>query len=207
MYLETPKLYLASKSPRRHEILKGLRINFQYIESPYEERISDVALLAPEKKSAKLASLKAMYAANSVDNGLVIGADTIVVDGEEILGKPKDRADAKRMLQELSGKKHRVISGIAVVDGKNNKIYTHSEITYVYFRDLSERDIETYLNTDEPYDKAGAYGIQGHAGLFVEKIEGCYFNVVGFPVVAFRNIIKEAGYDIIDFMNLEGKNK
>ncbi len=200
-----PKLYLASKSPRRHEILHGLHVPFKYIESPYEEKISDVENLVPEEKSAKLASLKAMYASHSLESGLVIGADTIVVDGSEILGKPKDRNDAKRMLKELSGKKHRVISGIALVDVQQQKIYSHSEITYVYFRKLTEKDIETYLDTKEPYDKAGAYGIQGHAALFVEKIEGCYFNVVGFPVVAFDNIMKEAGYDLIDFMKLEEK--
>ena len=205
MTVALPKIYLASKSPRRHEILHGLHIPFEYIESPYEEKISDVADLVPEEKSAKLASLKAMYAANAMESGLIIGADTIVVDGSEILGKPKDRADAKRMLAELSGKKHRVITGLSLVDAGQNKTYSHSEITYVYFRELSEKDIETYLDTDEPYDKAGAYGIQGHAGLFVEKIEGCYFNVVGFPVVAFNNIMKAAGYDLVDFMKLGDK--
>ncbi len=205
MTVALPKIYLASKSPRRHEILHGLHIPFEYIESPYEEKISDVADLVPEEKSAKLASLKAMYAANAMESGLIIGADTIVVDGSEILGKPKDRADAKRMLTELSGKRHRVITGLSLVDAGQNKTYSHSEITYVYFRELSEKDIETYLDTDEPYDKAGAYGIQGHAGLFVEKIEGCYFNVVGFPVVAFNNIMKAAGYDLVDFMKLGDK--
>lgn len=205
MTVALPKIYLASKSPRRHEILHGLHIPFEYIESPYEEKISDVADLVPEEKSAKLASLKAMYAANAMESGLIIGADTIVVDGSEILGKPKDRADAKRMLTELSGKRHRVITGLSLVDAGQNKTYSHSEITYVYFRELSEKDIETYLDTDEPYDKAGAYGIQGHAGLFVEKIEGCYFNVVGFPVVAFNNIMKAAGYDLVDFMILGDK--
>ena len=109
------------------------------------------------------------------------------------------------MLTELSGKRHRVITGLSLVDAGQNKTYSHSEITYVYFRELSEKDIETYLDTDEPYDKAGAYGIQGHAGLFVEKIEGCYFNVVGFPVVAFNNIMKAAGYDLVDFMKLGDK--
>lgn len=205
MTVALPKIYLASKSPRRHEILHGLHIPFEYIESPYEEKISDVADLVPEEKSAKLASLKAMYAANAMESGLIIGADTIVVDGSEILGKPKDRADAKRMLTELSGKRHRVITGLSLVDAGQNKTYSHSEITYVYFRELSVKDIETYLDTDEPYDKAGAYGIQGHAGLFVEKIEGCYFNVVGFPVVAFNNIMKAAGYDLVDFMKLGDK--
>lgn len=200
-----PKIYLASKSPRRHEILKGLHVPFDYIESPYEEKISDVADLKPEEKSAKLASLKAIYASNLLEEGLIIGADTIVVYGDKILGKPKDRAEARRMLEELSGNKHRVISGIALVDAGKQKIYTHSEITYVYFRELSARDIEIYLNTGEPFDKAGAYGIQGHAGIFVERIEGCYFNVVGFPVVAFNNIMKVAGYDLVDFMKLEVK--
>ena len=201
-----PKLYLASKSPRRHEILHGLHVPFEYIESPYEEKIADVADLAPEEKSAKLASLKAMYAAGGLESGLVIGADTIVVNGSEILGKPKNREDAGKMLKELSGKKHRVITGLSLVDVSKNKTYSHSEITFVFFRELTEKDIETYLDTDEPYDKAGAYGIQGHAGLFVEKIEGCYFNVVGFPVVAFNNIMKVAGYDLADFMKT-GKEK
>lgn len=205
MSILLPKIYLASKSPRRHEILHGLHIPFEYIESPYEEKITDVADLVPEEKSAKLAGLKAMYAATTLDSGLVVGADTIVVDGSEILGKPKDREDAKRMLSELSGKRHRVITGISIVDAGKNATYSHSEITYVYFRELSPKDIETYLNTDEPYDKAGAYGIQGHAGLFVEKIEGCYFNVVGFPVVAFSNLMKVAGYDLLDYMNIGGR--
>ena len=97
------KIYLASKSPRRHEILHGLNVPFEYIKSPYEENIEDVANLAPEEKSAKLACLKAMYAAKTLKSGLVIGADTIVVDGNNILGKPKNREDAKRMLTELSG--------------------------------------------------------------------------------------------------------
>ncbi len=206
MTVALPKLYLASKSPRRHEILHGLHIPFEYIESPYEEKISDVENLIPEEKSAKLASLKAINASYSLDSGLVIGADTIVVDESKILGKPIDRADAERMLKELSGKRHRVISGIALVDVSNKNVYTHSEITYVYFRKLSDKDINTYLDTNEPYDKAGAYGIQGLASLFVEKIEGCYFNVVGFPVVAFNNIMLEAGYNLVDFMNLKGNN-
>lgn len=202
-----PQIYLASKSPRRHEILHGLNIPFQYIESPYEEKISDVANLAPAEKSPRLACLKALHAAAKLNSGLVIGADTIVVDGDEILGKPKNREDAERMLRSLSGKKHQVISGIAIVNAETKKTYSHAEITDVYFRHLTDKDIETYLNTDEPYDKAGAYGIQGHASLFVERIEGCYFNVVGFPVVAFNMLMKIAGYDLVDFMTTDSENK
>ncbi|HNX77934.1 MAG TPA: Maf family protein [Candidatus Rifleibacterium sp.] len=195
-----PPLYLASKSPRRQEILTGLKIPFKILDSPYEEKFSDVAELEPEEQASKLAGLKAFHAAGSLSSGLVIGADTIVVQGNSILGKPRDRRDAEQMLAALSGRRHRVITGIALVDVDGFRTYSHAEVTSVYFRELSPKDIKTYLDTDEPYDKAGAYGIQGHAGLFVEKIEGCYFNVVGFPVVAFEKMMQMAGYDLVDFM-------
>lgn len=198
--MNLPQLYLASKSPRRQEILTGLKIPFKLIDSPYEEKFSDVADLEPEEQAAKLAGMKAFHASSSLRSGLVIGADTIVVQGSSILGKPKDRRDAEAMLNALSGRRHRVVTGLALVDAEGFRTYSHAEVTYVYFRELSPKDIKTYLDTDEPYDKAGAYGIQGHAGLFVEKIEGCYFNVVGFPVVAFEKMMQIAGYDLVDFM-------
>lgn len=198
--MNLPQLYLASKSPRRQEILAGLKIPFKLIDSPYEEKFSDVADLEPEEQAAKLAGLKAFHASSTLNKGLVIGADTIVVQGNSILGKPADRVEAERMLNALSGRRHRVVTGLALVDAEGLRTYSHAEVTYVYFRELSAKDIKTYLDTDEPYDKAGAYGIQGHAGLFVEKIEGCYFNVVGFPVVAFEKMMQMAGYDLIDFM-------
>lgn len=198
--MNLPQLYLASKSPRRQEILTGLKIPFKLIDSPYEEKLSDVADLEPEEQAAKLAGMKAFHASNSLRSGLVIGADTIVVQGSSILGKPKDRHDAETMLNSLSGRRHRVITGLALVDAEGFRTYSHAEVTYVYFRQLSPKDIKSYLDTDEPYDKAGAYGIQGRAGLFVEKIEGCYFNVVGFPVVAFEKMLQIAGFDLIDFM-------
>lgn len=200
MSQELPKIYLASKSPRRQEILAGLKIPFSIINSPYEEKFSDVADLEPEEQAAKLACLKAFHASSALHDGLVVGADTIVVLGNTILGKPKGREEAESMLTSLSGRRHRVITGISLVDARGLRTFSHAEVTYVYFRELTAKDIKTYLDTDEPYDKAGAYGIQGHAALFVERIEGCYFNVVGFPVVAFRGLVKLAGYDIIDFM-------
>lgn len=195
-----PKLYLASKSPRRREILQELKIPFSLIDSPYEEKFEDVMDLSPEQQAAKLAGFKAFHAASALSEGIVIGADTIVVQGDAILGKPADRKDAESMLYSLSGKRHRVVTGLAVVDVKGLRTLSHAEVTRVFFRDLSRRDVEFYLNTDEPYDKAGAYGIQGHAALFVEKLEGCYFNVVGFPVVAFRNLMLQLGHDLNDYI-------
>ncbi len=195
-----PRLYLASKSPRRQEILAGLKIPFELIESPYEEKFSDVCDLSPEQQAIKLASLKAFHASSSLGKGIVIGADTIVVQGDAILGKPADRKDAVEMLSSLSGRRHRVITGLAAVDAEGLRTFSCAEITSVFFRELSKKDVDKYLDTAEPYDKAGAYGIQGHAALFVERIEGCYFNVVGFPVVAFRELIGKAGYDIIDYI-------
>lgn len=203
MNARLPQIYLASKSPRRREILSELKIPFELIDSPYQEKLEDVMDLSPKQQAAKLAGLKAFQAAAPLSEGIVVGADTIVVHGETILGKPADRQDAASMLYSLSGKSHQVITGIAVVDVNGLRTLTHAEVTRVFFRKLTSSEIEFYLNTDEPYDKAGAYGIQGHAALFVERLEGCYFNVVGFPVVAFRNLMLQLGYDLIDYIRME----
>ena len=200
-----PKLYLASKSPRRKEILSGLNIPFEQINSSYEEKLDDVLDLAPEQMAAKLAGFKAFHAASELDSGIVIGADTIVVKGDVVLGKPKSVDEAREMLYSLSGKKHRVITGISVVYVEELRTLTHSEVTNVFFRNLDKKDVEQYISTGEPMDKAGAYGIQGYSSLFVERVEGCYFNVVGFPVVAFRNLMLNLGFNLVDYMNLEEK--
>lgn len=200
MSLKLPTLHLASKSPRRQEILAGLKVPFTLIDSPYEEKLSDVCELAPEQQATKLAGLKAFHASGTLRSGIVIGADTIVVQGDAILGKPRDRQDASQMLHSLSGRRHRVITGLAAVDAESLRTVSCAEVTQVFFRELSKKDVDTYLDTVEPYDKAGAYGIQGFAAMFVEKIDGCYFNVVGFPVVAFRGLMQQLGYDILDFI-------
>lgn len=198
--MHTPQLYLASKSPRRSELLYNLSIPFKLVESPYKERLEDVLHLSPEDKAAKLAGLKAFHAAGLLSKGVVIGADTIVVQGDNILGKPQDRQSAAAMLHSLSGRHHLVITGIAVVDVEGLRTFSHAETTKVFFRELSEKEVIQYLDTEEPYDKAGAYGIQGRASLFAEKIEGCYFNVVGFPIVAFRNLLKQLDIVIEDYI-------
>lgn len=195
-----PPFYLASKSPRRREILAGLGIDFAMIDSPYEEKNSDIADLTPEQAAAKLAGLKAFHASGALRKGIVIGADTIVVQGDSILGKPRDRDHAAEMLFSLSKRRHRVITGVSVVDAEGFRTFSCAEVTHVFFRELSRKDVDMYLDTSEPYDKAGAYGIQGHAALFVERVEGCYFNVVGFPIVAFRGLLQQLGYDILDFI-------
>ncbi len=200
MSLKLPKIYLASKSPRRREILTSLNIPFECIDSPYKEKESDGEGLAAEDFASRFACLKALAAAKNYKTGLVVGADTIVVQDGKILGKPKDREDAKTILKNLSGRNHKVITGLAIVNAETQKSFSHNEITKVYFKKLSELDLEVYLNTKEPYDKAGAYGIQGHAGLFVEKIEGCYFNVVGFPVAVFNKMLKLMGYDLNHYL-------
>lgn len=200
--LNLPPLFLASKSPRRQSILTSLGLAVKVISSPYNENASDVAGLTAEETAEKLARLKAEYAAKTLSEGIVIGADTVVAYDDIILGKPKNRKNAENMLKALSGRRHRVISGLALINAKTGKTTSCAETTHVYFRKLSQKDIDTYLDTDEPYDKAGAYGIQGFAALFAERIEGSYFNVVGFPVVAFRGLMLQQGHDIVDFIRL-----
>lgn len=193
-------LLLASQSPRRRAILEELGVRFEVVSSPYQEGSDDLSELSAADQAAKLASLKAFFAAQQLNDALVIGADTIVVLGNRIMGKPRDRADAREMLSDLAGKTHKVITGVAVVDTAGLQTVSHAEITRVVFRPLSMREIDGYLDLDEPYDKAGAYAIQGHAALFIERIEGCYYNVVGLPVVALDRILGSIGTSLFDFI-------
>jgi septum formation protein len=201
---ELPKLYLASQSPRRREILGDLGVPFEVISSPYHEKDEDIADMEPTDAAAKLASLKAFHAAKNLVEGIVIGADTIVVVEKKILGKPRDKDAAREMLELLSGKVHKVITGVALVDVQGLITLSHAEVTKVHFRRLDEREIRLYINTPEPYDKAGAYAIQGFASIFIERIEGCYYNVVGFPVVGFAGLLQQLDLSMIDFM-LKGR--
>lgn len=175
---------LASASPRRREILSNIGLDFSVITADTDESsdISDPARLAEElavRKGRAVADKLSALGELSEDD-IIISADTIVVCDGEILGKPTSRADARKMLQMLSGHAHTVISGVALtVCGKS--FSAHSS-TKVCFDDISAEDIERYLDTDEPYDKAGAYGIQGTASVWINRIDGCYFGVVGLPV-------------------------
>ena len=141
--------------------------------------------LSPEEVVAELAQRKAEDVAAGNPNSIVIGADTIVVCNGQILGKPADRQDARGTLEALSGRSHQVMTALTLVWKDRNRSESAIERTAVIFRQLSEPELDRYLDSDEPYDKAGAYGIQGRAALFTEKIDGCFYNVVGFPVTRF----------------------
>jgi septum formation protein len=181
------KLILASGSPRRKELLKKLQIPFQIITSNTDETIS--AHLSPEEAVVELASRKAMTVYNQYQDSAVIGADTIVALDGEILGKPKNREHAKTMLSKLSGRTHEVFTGVAVIN--NGQTSTFYEKTDVAFWELSENDVEHYLDSGEPFDKAGAYGIQGFGALFVKRINGDYYSVVGLPVSRLARLLRD----------------
>ena len=173
------KLVLASKSPRRSEILKNAGYDFEIRVADADETIPDGT--KPEDAVVFLAARKAM-AVNRADDETVLGADTIVVLDDKILGKPEDREDAYNMLKSLSGRVHSVFTGVCIIE--NGKSMTFAEETQVEFLPLSDEDIYKYIDTNDCYDKAGAYGIQGYASKFIRRISGDYFNVVGLPISA-----------------------
>ncbi|MGN1329661.1 MAG: Maf family protein [Eubacterium sp.] len=169
-------IILASKSPRRKELLSIITEDFVIKTANVDETLPES--ISPDKAVEYLSKIKAEPFKNKKDT--VIGADTVVAIDGKILGKPKDKADAFSMLRILSGKEHSVFTGVTVI--KNNKSKTFSVETRVKFFELTDEEINTYISTGEPFDKAGAYGIQGKGSLLVEKIDGDYFNVVGLPV-------------------------
>ncbi len=180
------RIVLASGSPRRKELLREIFSEFEVIPSDVEEIVPDN--IETDKTAEFLANLKAKHIAKQYTDSLVIGADTIVVCENEIMGKPKDLDDSRRMLRKLSGKPHYVITGVAVyLNGK--KYCSFSESTEVFFNEMTDSDIEEYVLSGEPADKAGSYAIQGAGGKFIEKISGDYNNVVGLPVKHLAEII------------------
>lgn len=188
------RIILASNSPRRREILAQLGIQFEIIPSKFEENASN---MNPEDMVMYLAEEKAMSVAKNIkEEAFIIGADTIVYQ-KEVMGKPKDNEDAARMLKNLSGVFHTVITGISVVHTPSLKKVTDYEKTLVKFKNISDDEIQAYVKSGEPMDKAGAYAIQGIGSLLVEKIEGCYFNVVGLPVYRLSKILDSFEYKIL----------
>jgi septum formation protein len=181
------KLVLASKSPRRSEIRKNAGYEFTVRVADADETIPEGT--KPEDAVVFLAARKAM-AVERADDETVLGADTIVVLDNKILGKPKDREDAFNMLKNLSGRVHSVFTGVCIIE--NGKSMTFSEETQVEFLPLTDHEIYDYIDTNDCYDKAGAYGIQGYASKFVRRINGDYFNVVGLPISAiFEKFFKK----------------
>lgn len=190
-------IILASGSPRRREILTNIGLDFRVVKSGADESMEEG--IPPGFAAERLSLLKAAEVAErSGENALVIGADTMVAIDGEILGKPSDDADARRMLALLSGRRHSVFTGVSVLRTFDAKSVTFYEETEVYVKKLSEAEIEWYTATGEPRDKAGAYGIQGKGALFIEKINGDYFNVVGLPAARLMNtLINEFEFKLI----------
>ena len=176
-----PEIILASASPRRSEILSNLNISFRTIVSSVDE--SQFFSDHPIELVKKLAYAKAEAVLSAAGNGsVIIGADTVVVHGGHILGKPTDEAEAFRFLKQLSSNTHYVYTGIAMIELSGKKNYLGYSSTKVTMRHLSDNEILSYIKTGEPMDKAGAYGIQGYGAALIEGIEGDYYNVVGLPV-------------------------
>jgi len=192
-----PLLVLASASPRRAELLARLGIPFSAFPVEADERLKPGQ--APAAQARRLALEKASAAARKLSfagpqAGWVLGADTLVWLAGRVLGKPRHPAEAEAMLRRLSGRSHQVVTGLALVPLKaGRKPLALAETTRVFFRRLREGEIKDYVRSGEPMDKAGAYGIQGGAGAFVRRIEGCYFNVMGLPLARTAELLERAG--------------
>lgn len=188
------KIVLASSSPRRKQLLKQMGLKFDIITSNIEENIPQG--LEIERIPEELAYNKAIDVASRVKQpAIIIGADTVVIkDG--ILGKPKDKEEARQMLYRLQGQTHRVITGLALVNQQTGEVQKGYEKTLVEMAPLTIREIEYYVKTGEPMDKAGGYGIQGLAGIFISGIQGCYFNVMGLPIHRLWNMLKNFGINV-----------
>lgn len=185
------KIVLASASPRRRELLQNMGLDFEIITSDGAEQVFENEL--PQDTVKRLSSEKALNVAKRApyDDCIVIGADTVVAIDGKILGKPVDEGDAKRMLTLLSGRTHKVYTGVSVIETTSGERVSDYVETEVKFVNLTERQIEKYVSSGEPMDKAGAYGIQDLGAMLVEKINGDYFNVVGLPVSRLAGILRE----------------
>ena len=187
------KLILASASPRRAEILRDAGIPFTQLSSAVDETLFPEE--SPQDHVQRLASAKAeLVAARAVGPAIIIAADTVVTLEGHIFGKPRSSDDARHMLEKLSGRTHSVVTGVTLIRLPDAERITFVESTLVHFATISAEEISRYLATNEPYDKAGAYAIQGRAGRYISRIEGCYFNVVGLPLARLQHALNELGW-------------
>lgn len=190
------RLILASNSPRRAEILRHAGFTFDVKPSRADEsrRPRESARSYVRRIAFAKARIAAVHAKQRNENAIVIGADTVVVAQGKILGKPSDVKEARRMLRLLNGRTHQVLTGVSIIAVPSGAEHHHVEATRVRFRKLTNAEIEDYIATGEPFDKAGAYAIQGIAGRFVARIDGCYFNVMGLPLSSVWWMLRAAGW-------------
>lgn len=179
-------LILASGSPRRREILDTMGLAFSVDVSDADESFAGT----PEEMVLELSRRKAQAVASRHSGAMILAADTVVF-ADEVLGKPHSEAEARRMLTELSGRWHSVYTGVAMIDTRSGKTLSRADVTRVHFVALTAEDIDAYVATGEPLDKAGAYGIQGRGGMLIDRIEGSYSNVVGLPMALVRSMLLE----------------
>ena len=184
------RLILASESPRRRELLSGLGLAFETIVSGIEETPLDGE--TPAENAMRLAREKALAVSRDRPDAVVIGADTVVIIGKEVLGKPEDTVHARQMLEKLSGRRHEVITGFALAEGPTVRV-NESVSSHALFMEIPPDELEWYIRTKEPYDKAGAYAVQGIGALFIREIEGSFTNVIGLPLAELVEALKRIG--------------
>ena len=175
-------------------LLKKIGLDFQLIEPTSEETVEEN--LSAEEYTKKIAVQKAYSVLDDIKEGVIIAADTVVVKDSEILGKPKDKKDALRMLTKLNGTSHFVFTAVVVLDKKSEKLEVAVEKTKVEMRQISERELQMYIESGEPLDAAGAYKIQEKGAKFIKRIEGCYYNVVGLPIATLVEILKRFDIEV-----------
>jgi len=188
------RIILASASPRRKELLEQIGLQFEVEPSNFDEEITPGS--EPHETARKLSLGKARAAARKHRNALIIAADTFVVLGDRVLGKPHTNAEAREMLRALNGQAHSVITGFTILDTETGKVLSRSMETTVHMRKLTLKEIDSYVRTKEPLDKAGGYAIQGLGTVLVERVEGDYSNVVGLPLSALAESLREFGVNV-----------
>ena len=189
------RIILASSSPRRKELLEKIGLKFEVEPSNYKEDINSWS--EPHELAREVSLKKAEAVASKHKNAIVIAADTFIVFRGKIMGKPDTEAEARKMLMTLRGKSHSVITGFTILDTDRNKVLTKSVETIIHIKNLTPEEIDAYVKSKEPLDKAGAYAIQGLGSVIVERIEGDYFNVMGLPLSALAEGLKEFGVRIL----------
>ena len=183
------KIILASKSPRRAEILKMIKVNFKVVPSKIKEEINPK--IEQNEIAINISRTKAEIVSHKYPNDIIIGADTIVIFKDRIFGKPKDKNESKKMLKALSGNSHKVITGVTIVNEELGFLKTFSETTEVFVQKIPKKQIEFYVNNYNTLDKAGSYGIQEWFSVWIKKINGCYYNVMGLPVSKLHRYLVE----------------